>query len=54
MGKISFTFNQIRKDYLQVLVGRKRPAWAPITRNLVRAPHRPGAFYAYRNTGAPY
>ena len=54
MGKISFTFNRIRKDYLQVLVGRKRPAWAPIKRNLVRAPHRPGAFYAYRNRGASY
>ncbi|PEZ18743.1 phage tail protein [Bacillus thuringiensis] len=50
MGKISFTFNQIRKDYLQVLVGRKRPAWAPIKRNLVRAPHRPGAFFMHTET----
>ncbi|WP_242237958.1 distal tail protein Dit [Bacillus cereus group sp. BfR-BA-01316] len=43
MGKLSFTFNNIRKDYIQMLVGRKRPSWAPVKRNLVRIPHRPGA-----------
>ena len=44
MSKLNFTFNNIRKDYIQMLVGRKRPSWAPIKQNLVRVPHRPGAF----------
>ncbi|MEK4497245.1 distal tail protein Dit [Bacillus sp. FSL R12-0069] len=44
MGKLSFTFNNIRKDYIQMLVGRKRPSWAPVKRRLVRVPHRAGAF----------
>ncbi|GAA2978577.1 MULTISPECIES: distal tail protein Dit [Bacillota] len=43
MGKLSFTFNNIRKDYIQMLVGRKRPSWAPVKRRLVRIPHRAGA-----------
>ncbi|MGG2937692.1 distal tail protein Dit [Bacillus pacificus] len=43
MGKLSFTFNNIRKDYIQMLVGRKRPSWAPVKRKLVRVPHRAGA-----------
>ena len=30
LGKLSFTFNNIRKDYIQMLVGRKRPSWAPV------------------------
>ncbi|MBJ8055726.1 phage tail family protein [Bacillus cereus] len=50
MGKLSFTFNNIRKDYIQMLVGRKRPSWAPIKRNLVRVPHRPGAFFIHTET----
>ncbi|MBW3492299.1 distal tail protein Dit [Bacillus sp. FDAARGOS_1420] len=50
MGKLSFTFNTIRKDYIQMLVGRKRPSWAPIKRNLVRVPHRPGAFFIHTET----
>ncbi|MEK5246125.1 distal tail protein Dit [Bacillus sp. FSL R9-9530] len=50
MGKLSFTFNNIRKDYIQMLVGRKRPSWAPIKRNLVRVPHRPGAFFINTET----
>ncbi|WP_242476246.1 distal tail protein Dit, partial [Bacillus cereus] len=50
MGKISFTFNQIRKEYVQVLVGRKRPAWAPVKRNLTRVPHRPGALFRHTET----
>lgn len=33
-----------------MLVGRKRPSWAPIKRNLVRAPHRPGAFFINTET----
>lgn len=43
LGKLSFTFNNIRKDYIQMLVGRKRPSWAPVKRRLVRIPHRAGA-----------
>lgn len=50
LGKLSFTFNNIRKDYIQMLVGRKRPSWAPIKRNLVRVPHRPGAFFIHTET----
>ncbi|MBW3496054.1 distal tail protein Dit [Bacillus sp. FDAARGOS_1420] len=50
MGKLSFIFNNIRKDYIQMLVGRKRPSWAPIKRNLVRVPHRPGAFFIHTET----
>ncbi|MED1510349.1 distal tail protein Dit [Bacillus proteolyticus] len=50
MGKLSFTFNNIRKDYIQMLVGRKRPSWAPIKRNLARVPHRPGAFFIHTET----
>ncbi|WP_175613790.1 distal tail protein Dit, partial [Bacillus cereus] len=43
MGKLSFTFKNIKKDYIQMLVGRKRPAWATVKRRLVRVPHRAGA-----------
>ncbi|WP_277933259.1 distal tail protein Dit [Bacillus cereus group sp. BfR-BA-01354] len=50
MGKLNFTFNNIQKDYIQMLVGRKRPSWAPVKRNLVRAPHRPGAFFMNTET----
>ncbi|WP_100618370.1 distal tail protein Dit [Bacillus cereus] len=50
MGKLNFTFNNIQKDYIQMLVGRKRPSWAPVKRNLVRAPHRPGAFFTNTET----
>ncbi|PEF60928.1 distal tail protein Dit [Bacillus cereus] len=50
MGKLNFTFNHIQKDYIQMLVGRKRPSWAPVKRNLVRAPHRPGAFFMNTET----
>ncbi|AWC29477.1 distal tail protein Dit [Bacillus cytotoxicus] len=44
MGKLGFSFNDIRKDYILMLVGRKRPTWAPIRRRLVRVPHRAGAY----------
>ncbi|WP_252195617.1 distal tail protein Dit [Bacillus mycoides] len=33
-----------------MLVGRKRPSWAPIKRNLFRVPHRPGAFFIHTET----
>ncbi|MGQ7099496.1 distal tail protein Dit [Escherichia sp. SP-MK] len=50
LGKLSFTFNKIRKDYVQMLVGRKRPSWAPIKRRLVRVPHRAGALFLNTET----
>lgn len=33
-----------------MLVGRKRPSWAPVKRNLVKVPHRPGAFFMNTET----
>ncbi|WP_144507999.1 distal tail protein Dit [Bacillus mycoides] len=50
MGKLSFTFNNIRKDYVQMLVGRKRPTWAPVKRKLLKVPHRPGAYFINTET----
>lgn len=50
LGKLNFTFNHIQKDYIQMLVGRKRPSWAPVKRNLVKVPHRPGAFFMNTET----
>ncbi|PEV74678.1 distal tail protein Dit [Bacillus cereus] len=50
MGKLNFTFNHIQKDYIQMLIGRKRPSWAPVKRNLVKVPHRPGAFFMHTET----
>ena len=41
---MGFTFNNQRKSYLTVLKGRERPAWAPITRNLLKTPNHPGAY----------
>lgn len=41
---MGFTFNNQRKNYLTVLKGRERPAWSPITRNLLKAPNHPGAY----------
>jgi predicted phage tail component-like protein len=37
-------FNGIRKDYLLVLRGRKRPAFAPVTRSFLTMPNRAGAY----------
>ncbi|EOO08659.1 hypothetical protein IAW_02358 [Bacillus cereus str. Schrouff] len=50
LGKLSFTFNKIKKDYVQMLVGRKRPSWAPVKRNLVRVPHHAGALFLNTET----
>jgi predicted phage tail component-like protein len=36
------TFRGIRKDYITVLRGRKRPPWAPIQRNILTIPGLPG------------
>lgn len=39
----SLTFNGIRKPWLYLLQGRVKTPFAPITRNLLRIPGRPGA-----------
>jgi len=41
----NFTFRNQRRSYLTVLRGRKRPAWAPVKRNLLTVPNRPGAYH---------
>ncbi|WP_130068074.1 distal tail protein Dit [Bacillus albus] len=47
----SFTFNNKRKNYIQILQGWKRPAWAPIKRNVLEVPHYPGARLLHTQTG---
>ena len=37
------TFNGIRKNYVTTLRGKRRPAWAPLTRELVEVSGLPGA-----------
>ncbi|PGU42264.1 distal tail protein Dit [Bacillus cereus] len=39
----SFTFNNERKDFVQIARGWKRPAWAPLKRNFLSVPGYPGA-----------
>ncbi|MFB5091307.1 phage tail family protein [Bacillus cereus] len=39
----SFTFNNIRKDFIQIEKGWKRPAWAPLKRKFLSVPGYPGA-----------
>lgn len=39
----SFSFNGIKKDYVYMLRGRRRPAWAPRTVNWLNVPGMPGA-----------
>jgi predicted phage tail component-like protein len=41
----NFTFRNQRRSYLTVLRGRKRPAWAPVKRNLLTVPNRAGAYH---------
>ncbi|MBG9599993.1 phage tail protein [Bacillus mycoides] len=38
----SFTFNKVRKDFIQIEKGWKRPAWAPLKRNFLSVPGYPG------------
>jgi predicted phage tail component-like protein len=40
----SFIFKGERRSYLTVLRGRKRPAWAPLKRNLLSVPSKKGAY----------
>lgn len=37
-----FTFNGVRKDYVMT-IGKKRTYWAPIRRDFITVPNRPGA-----------
>ncbi|MEJ9111482.1 phage tail family protein [Bacillus paramobilis] len=39
----SFTFNNQRKEFVQIEYGRKKPTWAPLRRNLLQVPNYPGA-----------
>ncbi|PER23495.1 distal tail protein Dit [Bacillus cereus] len=39
----SFTFNNERKEFVQIAKGWKRPTWAPLKRNLLSVPGYPGA-----------
>ena len=40
----SFSFNGIRKDYVHMLRGRKRPPWPTLARNILTVPGRPGGY----------
>ncbi|KAB2441372.1 distal tail protein Dit [Bacillus luti] len=39
----SFTFNNIRNDYIQIKKGWSPPTWAPLKRNFLTTPGYPGA-----------
>lgn len=39
---MSFTFDGIKKDYIRVLAGVERPAWAPIEEEILEIPGRAG------------
>ncbi|MBK5489008.1 phage tail family protein [Bacillus sp. TH17] len=39
----SFTFNNERKEFVQISKGWKRPTWAPLKRNFLSVPGYPGA-----------
>ena len=41
---LSFTFNGVKKKYIIAEMGKRRSAFAPITRNLLRIPNMPGAY----------
>ncbi|MEC1552534.1 phage tail family protein [Bacillus haynesii] len=45
---MSLTFNGITKHFVHATVETQRPIWAPVERELIEIPGRPGAFF--RNT----
>lgn len=49
-GGDTLIFNGIEKDYLVPLTGRRRSAWAPISRILVTAPGMAGAYLSRTET----
>ncbi|MEC0166743.1 phage tail family protein, partial [Bacillus cereus] len=46
----SFKFNGIKKDYLFILMGFNRSAWAPIERDILTVPGHPGGYHLQTNT----
>ncbi|MGG0516639.1 distal tail protein Dit [Bacillus pseudomycoides] len=46
----SFKFNGTKRDYLYIMMGFNRAAWAPIERDILTAPGRPGGYYLQTNT----
>ncbi|PHB21081.1 phage tail protein [Bacillus pseudomycoides] len=46
----SFKFNGIKKDYLYILMGFNRSAWAPIDRDILTVPGHPGGYLLQTNT----
>lgn len=44
-------FNGERRSYLTELQNQRRPAWAPITRNILSIPGRPGGYNQSTETG---
>jgi len=45
---MSLTFNGVTKQFVHATVETQRPIWAPVERELIEIPGRPGAFF--RNT----
>ncbi|WP_078428761.1 distal tail protein Dit [Alkalihalobacterium alkalinitrilicum] len=46
----SFRFNGIRKPYIYMLSGKSRPPFAPVRRNILRIPNRPGGLITSSET----
>ncbi|MFJ8457268.1 distal tail protein Dit [Bacillus paramycoides] len=46
----SFTFNGERRDYLFILMGFNRSAWAPLSRDILKVPGMPGGHLIQTNT----
>src|SRR4051812_2513306 len=47
----SFSYDSIKKDYIICERGKRRSAFAPITRNLLSIPGMPGSFLESTTTG---
>lgn len=41
----TFSFRGQKRDYIVIHQQRKRPAWAPIKRNILTVPNRPGGYH---------
>lgn len=44
------TYRGIKKDYIQVLRGRRRPPWAAVQRNIIAVPGMPGGYLSSTDT----
>lgn len=49
MITLGITFNGERRSYLNIAPGWKRPAWAPIQRDILKIPNRPGGYHQRTN-----